>query len=119
MELDLHGMRVRTGCVGHEDPLPDVDEVLVPGRPVEERLHEGPVQTVTCRVRQPFSYRSNRVDRNSLFEALMLFLTRLFFLSTNLICFHDFKVITLTRTAQSHTFVISRHFHLIFQNLYL
>ena len=98
MELDLHGMRVRTGCIRHEDPLPDVDEVLVPGCSVEEGLHEGPVQTVTRRVRQPFSYRSNKVNRNSLFDALMLF-----FLKTILICFHDFKFIMLTRTAQSHS----------------
>jgi hypothetical protein len=48
----LHGMGVRAGGVGHEDPLPDVDEVLVPGRPVEQGLHEGPVQPLTSRVRQ-------------------------------------------------------------------
>ncbi len=49
---DLHGMGVWAGGVGHEDPLPDVDEVLVSGRPVEQGLHEGPVQPLTSRVRQ-------------------------------------------------------------------
>ncbi len=49
---DLHGMGVWAGGVGHEDPLPDVNEVLVPGRPVEQGLHEGPVQPLTSRVRQ-------------------------------------------------------------------